>query len=284
MGKLREQMEADLALTGFSELTQRYYVKNVSDFAKHFNRSPAQMGEQEVRAFLLHLIRDRKVSPGAQGNYLSALKFLYRHTLRRPEVVEHIPHPKMPKTLPVVLSKEEVLAVYEAIDSLKYKAIIATLYSAGLRISELLNLRPTDIDSNRMLIHIRGAKGKKDRYVMLSEHLLVLLRQYYRAVDHNGVYLFPGHDPQRPISRTAVYNVLKKAAKSLGLSKKVSMHTLRHCFATHLLEAGGDIRLVQVLLGHASIRSTVRYTQISCEHLSRTKSPWDLLHSPPSDK
>jgi site-specific recombinase XerD len=272
-------MKADLALKGFSPNTRKYYLRHASDFAKHFNRSPAQMGEDEVRAFLLHLVEDRKVSPGVHGNYVSALKFLYRHTLKRPEVVEHIAHPKKPKTLPVVLSKEEVLAVYEAVDSLKYKALIATTYSAGLRISEVCNLRVSDIDSKRMLIHICCGKGKKDRYVMLSEQLLVLLRQYYGALSNKGVYLFTGQHPRRPISRTAVHQVLKKAAKKAGVSKKVSMHTLRHCFATHLLEAGGDIRVVQVLLGHASIRTTIQYTRVSSQHVSRTKSPWDLLHS-----
>ena len=262
MGKLRERMKADLALKNFSPKTQHYYLKHASDFANYFNRSPAQMGEEEVRAFLLHLVEDRKISAGLLSNYVSAVKFLYRHTLKRPEVVEHIPQPKKPKTLPVVLSKQEVLALYEAIDSLKYKALVATTYSAGLRVSEVRRLRVTDIDSQRMLIYVRDGKGKKDRYVMLSEQLLVLLREYYRGLSHKGSYLFSGQDPKRPISRSAVYQVLKKAVKKVGLSKKVSMHTLRHCFATHLLEAGGDIRVVQVLLGHASIRTTIPYTHL----------------------
>jgi site-specific recombinase XerD len=195
-------------------------------------------------------------------------------------VVQHVAHPKKPQLLPDVLTKQEVLALFEAIGSLKYKAIIATTYSAGLRISEVCTLGVTDIDSKRMLIHIRGGKGKKDRYVMLSEQLLVLLRQYYRALPRRGIYLFFGQDPNRPISISAVHRVLKKAVKRAGLSKKVSMHTLRHCFATHLLEAGGDIRVVQVLLGHASIRTTVRYTRVSPLHVGRTQSPWDLLHCP----
>jgi site-specific recombinase XerD len=224
--------------------------------------------------------------------YVSALKFFYKNTLRRPEVVQHVAHPKKPQLLPDVLTKQEVLALFEAIGSLKYKAIIATTYSAGLRISEVCTLGVTDIDSKRMLIHIRGGKGKKDRYVMLSEQLLVLLRQYYRALPRRGIYLFFGQDPNRPISISAVHRVLKKAVKRAGLrvlkkavkraglSKKVSMHTLRHCFATHLLEAGGDIRVMQVLLGHASIRTTVRYTRVSPQHVGRIQSPWDLLHCP----
>lgn len=280
MGKLGERMKADLELKGFSAGTQSYYLRHASDFAKHFNRSPAQMGEEELRAFLLHLAKDRKVSPGYLSNCVSVLKFLYRHTLKRPELIEQIPQPKKAKTLPVVLSKQEVLALYEAIDSLKYKAIMATTYSAGLRVSELRRLQVTDIDTQRMLIHVREGKGKKDRYVMLSEQLVVLLRQYYKSRKKGGPYLFVGNNPQRPLSAGAIHRVLKKAAKKAGLSKKVSMHTLRHSFATHLLEAGGDIRVLQVLLGHGSIRTTVQYTRVSSEHLARTTSPWDLLHPP----
>ena len=280
MGKLRERMKADLELKGFSPGTQNYYLRHASDFAKHFNRSPAQMGEEEVRTFLLHLAKDRKVSAGYLSNCVSALKFLYRHTLKRPEVVEHIPQPKKPKTLPVVLSKQEVLALYEAIDSLKYKAIMATTYSAGLRVSEIRKLQLTDIDGQRMLIHVRDGKGKKDRYVMLSEQLVVLLRQYYKSRKKKGPYLFVGNNAQRPLSAGAIHRVLKMAAKKAGLSKKVSMHTLRHSFATHLLEAGGDIRVLQVLLGHSTIRTTIQYTRVSSQHLARITSPWDLLHPP----
>jgi len=280
MGKLQEQMKDDLVLRGFSVYTQRNYLRCVREFARYFKRSPAEMGEQEVRAFLLHLVQQRKVSAGLHSVYVSALKFFYKNTLRRPEVVEHISHPKKPQLLPDVLTKQEVLALFEAIGSLKYKAIIAATYSAGLRISEVCNLGVSDIDSKRMLIHIRSGKGKKDRYVMLSEQLLLLLRQYYKGLPTRGIYLFFGQDPNRPISISAVHQVLKKAVKRAGLSKKVSMHTLRHCFATHVLEAGGDIRVVQVLLGHASIRTTVRYTRVSSQHVGRTQSPWDLLHCP----
>ena len=281
MGKLRERMKADLALKNFSPKTQHYYLKHASDFANYFNRSPADMGEQEVRAFLLHLVEDRKISAGLLSNYVSAVKFLYRHTLKRPEVIENIPQPKKPHTLPVVLSKQEVLALYEAIDSIKYKALVATTYSAGLRVSEVCSLKLTDIDSKRMLIHIRCGKGKKDRYVMLSEQLLVLLRQYCKELKPKGPYLFPGRNPNGHICTSSAYQLLQKAAKKAGLSKKISMHTLRHSFATHLLEAGGDIRVLQVLLGHKSIRTTTQYTQVSSRHLSRTMSPWDVLD--PSD-
>lgn len=280
MGKLRDQMKADLSLKRYSPHTQRSYLRCVREFARYFMRSPADMGKEELRVFLLHLVEERKVSPGVQGIYLSALKFLYRITLRRPEVVENIPHPKGPKTLPDVLSMEEVLAIFEAIDSLKYKAIIATAYGAGLRISEVCSLRVSDIDSKRMLIHIRSGKGQKDRYVVLGEILLELLRHYYRIVRPKGGYLFPGQKPHRPIATTSVSQVMQKVVRKAGLSKKVTMHTMRHCFATHLLEAGHDLRVIQALLGHASIRTTVRYTRMTDRLLGRVCSPLDSIHIP----
>ena len=235
------------------------------------------MGEKEVRDFLLHLVRDRKASPATQDMYVNALKFLYTVTLKRPEVVKDISHPKRPHTLPVILSPEEVLRIFEAIRSVKYKAIIATAYAAGLRVSEVCGLRIADIDSQRMRIHVRSGKGKKDRYVMLGESLLVLLRQYYKAARPQGEYLFPGQKPQTSYTTTSVNQVLRQVIAETGLSKRVTMHTLRHCFATHLLEAGTDIRILQVLLGHSSIRTTLRYTHITDRLLQKLVSPLDMI-------
>ena len=235
------------------------------------------MGEQEIRDFLLHLVRDRKASPATLDMYVNALKFLYNVTLKRPEVVKGISHPKRPKTLPVILSPEEVLRIFAAIRSVKHKAIIATAYAAGLRISEVCGLRIADIDSQRMRIHVRSGKGKKDRYVMLGESLLALLRQYYQKARPQGEYLFPGYKPHRPICTTAVNQVLRKVVRQTGLTKKVTMHTLRHCFATHLLEAGTDIRILQVLLGHSSIRTTLRYTHITDRLVQKLVSPLDMI-------
>ena len=277
MGKLHDQMKEDLLLKAYSPHTQRAYLGCVRQFVRHYMRSPQEMGEQEVRNFLLHLVRDRNASPATQDMYVNALKFLYAITLKRPEVVKDLSHPKRPKTLPVILSPEEVLRVFAAIRSVKYKAIIAATYAAGLRISEVCSLSVSDIDSQRMRIHIRSGKGKKDRYVMLGESLLVLLRQYYQAVRPQGEYLFPGQKPQSHISTTAVSSVLRKVIRETGLAKKVSMHTLRHCFATHLLEAGTDIRILQVLLGHSSIRTTPRYTHITDRLVQKLVSPLDLI-------
>jgi site-specific recombinase XerD len=239
-------------------------------------RSPAEMGEKEIRAFLLHLVQEQKADPYLQKAYISALKFFYRITLGRPEVVANIPNPKLPKRMPVVLSMGEVLAIFEAIRYIKHKAMIATTYGAGLRISEVCCLRKSDVDSQRMRILIHG-KGKKERYCLLSPMILELLREYYRKVRPKGDWLFPGRNPQKHLSRGSIHQALKIAVKKVGIKKKVSMHSLRHAFATHLLEHGTDIRFVQVLLGHASIRSTMRYTHVSNAALSRIESPWDRL-------
>ena len=278
MGKLHDQMEGDLILKAYSPHTIRAYLRAVQQFVRHYMRSPEEMGETEVRNFLLYLVRDRQASPATQDMYVNALKFLYTITLKRPEAVKGISHPKRPKTLPVILSPEEVLRVFAAIRAVKYKAIIATAYAAGLRISEVCALQVSDIDSQRMRIHVRSGKGKKDRYVMLGESLLALLRQYYQAVRPKGAYLFPGQKPQQHISTTAVSLVLRKVIRETGLSKKVTMHTLRHCFATHLLEAGTDIRILQVLLGHSSIRTTLRYTHITDRLIQKLVSPLDMIH------
>ena len=277
MGKLHDRMKEDLLLKAYSPHTQSAYLRCARHFASHYMRSPEEMGEQEIRGFLLHLVRDRKASPATLDMYVNALKFLYNITLKRPEVVKEISHPKRPKTLPVILSPEEVLRIFEAIRSVKHKAIIATAYAAGLRISEVCGLRIVDIDSQRRRIHVRSGKGKKDRYVMLGESLLALLRQYYQKARPKGEYLFPGQKPHRPICTTAVSQVLRKVIRETGLSKKVTMHTLRHCFATHLLEAGTDIRILQVLLGHSSIRTTLRYTHITDRLVQKLVSPLDMI-------
>ena len=277
MGKLHDRMQEDLLLKAYSPHTQKAYLRCARHFVSHYMRSPEEMGEQEIRDFLLHLVRDRKASPSTLGMYVNALKFLYTVTLKRPAEVEGISHPKRPKTLPVILSPEEVLRVFAAIRSVKHKALIATAYGAGLRISEVCGLRITDIDSQRMRIHVRSGKGKKDRYVMLGQSLLALLRQYYQKARPPGEYLFPGYKPQRPICTTAVNQVLRKVVRQAGLSKKVTMHTLRHCFATHLMETGTDIRIVQVLLGHSSIRTTLRYTHITDRLVQKLVSPLDMI-------
>jgi site-specific recombinase XerD len=236
------------------------------------------MGEPEIRKFLLYLVEERKASPSQAKMFVAGIKFFYRVTLNRPEEVERIPYPKIPKTLPNVLTQEEVAAIINAVESMKYRTIIATTYAAGLRISETCRLHTRgDIDSGRMLIHVRAGKGGKDRYVMLGERLLGLLREYWTQTRPKGLYLFPGQHPDQPISPVSVYQVFKKAVKETSTTKHVTLHTLRHCCATHLAEAHTDIRLIQALLGHGSIRTTSRYTHVSAELIARIKSPFESL-------
>ena len=280
MGKLHDQMRDDLILRAYSPHTRRAYLRCVRHFAKHYMRSPEKMGEREIRDFLLHLVRDRKASPATQDMYVNAIKFFYAHTLKRAEVVKNIAHPKKPKTLPVILSQQEVLSIFERVRSIKYKTIIATAYAAGLRISEACSLRISDIDSQRMRIHVRSGKGKKDRYVMLAESLLALLRQYYKAIRPKGEYLFTGQKPDHHVSTASASLVLSKVIREAGFAKKITMHSFRHAFATHLMEDGTDIRVLQVLLGHSSIRTTLRYTHITDRLVDKLVSPLDKIYQP----
>jgi len=238
------------------------------------------MGEEEVRLFLLHVTKEENASPSVQRAYQNAFKFLYREVLKRPEVVENLKSPKMPTRLPVVFSRQEVVAIFQATPHIKHKATMAIGNGAGLRIGEVARLKKADIDSSRMRIYIREGKGKKDRHSILSPGLLKLLREYYKKAQPKGDWLFPGQKPQNHITRNAIHQSFKKAVKKAGIQKNVSFHSLRHSFATHLLENGTDIRFVQQLLGHTSIRTTVRYTHVSNAYLGTIESPWDGLPKP----
>lgn len=278
MGALRERMAADLRLRGLTENTQKTYLTCVRQFAAHFRRSPAELGEAEIRAFLDHLTRERKASAATRCVYVGALHFLYRVTLGRPHVVSKIPYPRRRESLPDILSPGEVERLLASVRSVKQRAILMAAYGAGLRVSEICSLRTADIDSRRMLIHVRAGKGGKDRYAMLSERLLATLREYWRLARPAGLYLFPGTNPGKPLSTKAVSQMVRQAVARAGIEKKhVTPHVLRHCFATHLLEAGADIRVIQALLGHRSIRTTVRYTLVSRRHLRAVPSPLDTL-------
>ncbi len=277
MTVLRKRMEADLKLRNLSANTQVRYLGCVRKLAAYYMRSPAELTEDEVRGFLLHLREEKKVGPSTQKVYVAAFKFLYGTTLGTPEVVRSLWAPKVPKKLPVVLSGSEVDGLLSAIHSLEYRAVLMTAYGGGLRISEACGLHPEDIDSRRMLVRIRHGKGDHERYVMLSRRLLVVLREYWKAARPPGPWLFPGRDPGRHVSKDSVRKALKAAAVQCGLTKRATPHTLRHSFATHLHESGTDIRTIQVLLGHRSIRTTQLYAQVSTAHIARTTSPLDLL-------
>jgi site-specific recombinase XerD len=237
-------------------------------------RSPEEMGKEEVRDFLIHLRDERKAHPLTINCYVAALKFLYANTLDRPEVVPTWFSPRKPRKLPQILSGKEVEALFDAITSLKYRAALMTTYAAGLRISETCRLQVADVDSERMLLHVREGKGGAERYAMLSSRLLVVLREYWKRARPPRPYLFPGQRPDRPLHPGSVRKVLRKAVEDAGIKRRVTPHQLRHSFATHLLDAGTDIRTIQVLLGHRSITTTQIYAQVSPQ---RTKSPLDLL-------
>jgi site-specific recombinase XerD len=269
-------MIEDMRVRNFSLNTQRIYVDRVAKFAKHFGKSPELLGPEEIRTYQLYLIHNRNASWSMLDQTVCALRFFFRNTLGKEWTIRHIPGPKKPITLPVVLSPDEVSRFFEKIHNLKHRAILMTAYAAGLRVSEVTSLRPSDIDSQRMVIRIEQGKGRKDRYVMLSPNLLELLRAYWKVVRPIGL-LFPGRYPDRPITREAIYKVCLQATKAAGLNKKVTVRALRHCFATHLLEAGANLRVIQILLGHRSLRTTARYTHVSTATLCSTVSPLDLL-------
>lgn len=275
MGDLKEKMSDDLELRCYKPGTCAEYLRCAERFAAHFMRSPAEMGEAEIREHLLS--RKRKAGSGAVKMSVAALKFLYTHTLNRPEEVVRIPWPRTPRPLPDILSGTEVSRLLESLRSVKHRMVAMTAYGTGMRVGEVCSLRASDIDSKRMLVHIRDGKRGRDRYVMLPVRLLLCLREYWKAVRPSGDWLFPGRLPGGHIGPGAVRDAVRKAAGDAGITKRVTPHVLRHSFATHLLESGSDIRTIQVLLGHGSIRTTERYVKVSKAHVGKVKSPLDLL-------
>lgn len=279
MGQLRDRMEGDLLLRGYSPLTRTRYVWCAKRFAAYYQRSPAEMGEAEVRAFLLHLVESGK-SVSIRKLYVAGLKFLYAVTLGRPEAVAGIPWPRVRRPLPDVLSGSEVERLLGAVESRKHRMVLMAAYGAGLRVGEACRLSVADIDSGRGVIHVRDGKGGRDRYVVLPGRLLLALREYWRIERPVGVRLFPGRKCGTCVSPESVRHALRKAVATCGLTKKVTVHALRHAFATHLLEGGTDLRTIQILLGHNSIRTTVGYLHISASRIARTRSPLDVLGTP----
>jgi site-specific recombinase XerD len=277
---LRQRMVDDMTIRNLSPRTREIYTWQVANFAKYFGRSPELLGPEEIRLYQLYLINERHISWAYFNQTVCALRFLYRITLQKEWAIEHLPFPKKPRKLPVVLSMDEVAQFFRALTNIKHRAILMTAYSAGLRTSEVTRLRVTDIDSKRMLIHVQQGKGRKDRFVMLSPCLLELLRTYWK-VERPSNWLFPGQTGDRPISLSAVQDACKQAGKQSGLSKRVTVRALRHSFATHLLESGTNVRTIQILLGHRSLQTTARYTHVSSETIHSTTSPLDLLKPNP---
>lgn len=276
MTPLRQRMLDDMRVRNFSPHTLRAYVHAIAGYARHFGTSPDLLGIEDARTYLLFLIHERHVSPSTLGLAHCALRFFYRVTLGRQWPAELLPLPKRQDKLPIILSLSEVEVLFAAVRHIKHRAILMTIYATGLRVSEACHLRVTDIDSQRMVVRVHQGKNRKDRYVMLSEVLLDALRAYWKA-ERPKVWLFPNPRRDEPMSIDSVHNMCVRSAERAGLAKRVTPQTLRHCFATHLLEAGANIRIIQLLLGHRSLHTTARYTHVSRESICAVTSPLDRL-------
>jgi integrase/recombinase XerD len=278
---LRRRMLEELQRRNYSPSTARGYILAVKQFAEYFGKSPGKMGAEEIRRFQLYLLKEKKLAPGTVEIRMSALRFLYRKTLKRRDLAyDDLIFPKTPRKLPVVLSPEEVTRLIEAAPNLMYRTLLMLLYSTGIRRTEASLLKVSDIDSERRVIHIRQGKGSRDRDVPLSPKLLEALREYWRWKKPK-VYLFPSTPGHRglegPISDKVVWNACKIAASKAGIKKRIGPHTLRHTFATHLLEAGADLRTIQLLLGHQELKHTTIYLHLSQRHLHAAVNPLDQI-------
>lgn len=281
MGKMRQAMVEEMRLHGLSEGTIGMYTGVVRRLVQFHRRPAEQLGAEEVRCFLLYLIQEKKLAASTVSQTACGLKFFYREVLKRPIEVENIPCQKRPRKLPAVLSPAEMVQLIGAAKTLKDRAVMMSLYAAGLRLGEVIHLQIPDIDSKAMQIHVREGKGRKDRNVILSPRLLGSLRDYYR-VYRPSLWLFYGREKDRQLAPWSVQRLVASAARRAGISKSVSPHTLRHSFATHLLEQGVELRYIQELLGHESYRTTLLYTQVSPQALSRVVSPLDGLDLAPA--
>jgi integrase/recombinase XerD len=276
MTPLRQRFIEDMQLRGLAPTTQRSYLHYVAEYAKFYNTSPEHLDLEAIRQYQLYLLNERRLSPESINTFASAVQFLYQKTLEMPWGSACFPRVKRPERLPVVLSPEEVEHFFRHVPSLKYRAVLMACYGAGLRISEAVALRIVDIDSRRHLIRVQQGKGAKDRYAMLSPRLLAVLRVYWRAARPRN-WLFPSWRQERHLTSNAVSQACRDASQQSGLRKRITAHTLRHSFATHLLENGTDVRVIQVLLGHSRIDTTARYAAVSPQVVACAISPLDRL-------
>ncbi len=282
MGRLRDRMEQDLILKQLAPSTRRNYLLYCRRLAVHYGRSPEELEETEVREFLLYLIQVEQVSYATYRQVIAALRFLYSVTLGRPGVVQNIPFPRHRRnSFPEVLSQEQILKLFSTLRRVKYRALLMTCYAAGLRISEACRLKVDDIDSERMVLRVRYAKGGKQRYTVLSPKLLQILREYWKQ-DRPDDWLFPGQGKSGHVTPETVRRVFRRASEEIGLGRWCTPHTLRHSFATHLLERGTELVVIQALLGHNMLKTTAGYTHVRTDHISQVTSPFDAL--PPSPK
>ncbi|MFQ5700120.1 MAG: tyrosine-type recombinase/integrase [Myxococcota bacterium] len=271
-------MTDDLRIRNYATRTIETYIGRVARFAQHFGRSPERLGPEHIRSYQLFLIEEKKASWAVFNQTVCALRFLYETTLGRADVIQHIPFPKQPRKLPVVLSVDEVERFLQAVSNLKHRTVLETMYASGVRLSEALNLRVGDLDSSRSLIRVEQGKGRKDRYTLLSSTLLERLRDYWKRCRPSS-YLFPGQRADQPLSPTVIQRACPIARLEARISKRVTTHTMRHCFATHLLEAGVDLRTIQVLMGHGSLNTTARYLHIVSGAVQSRRGAVDLLQA-----
>ncbi len=276
MGVLRDQMLRELRLRRYAPATQKAYLEAVVGLTKHFRIAPDQLSAQQVQDYLLYLMMERKLHWNSVNTICSGLTFFYTQTLKRPDIAAAMPLRRTPRQLPEVLSAEELQALFAAAGNQQQRALLMTAYGGGLRVSEVVRLRPRDIDSQRMMIRVVAGKRARDRYTLLSVRLLEELRAYWRAY-RPLTWLFPGRDPAKPFNDDKAREVFNRAKAKAGIHKAGSIHLLRHCFATHLLEAGVDLRTIQILMGHASIDSTIWYLHLTRKKLDATQNPLDLL-------
>jgi integrase/recombinase XerD len=277
---LRKIMLEELQRRNYAQTTVKAYVRIVQEFANHFHQSPDKLGPQHLRQYQAYLFQEKRLDAGTVQQHVAALRFFYIKTLKRRYLLEDIPRPKRRRKLPEVLSPEEVVRLIDSASNLFHRAMLMTLYSTGVRRAELCRLQVNDIDSQRMMVHIRQGKGGHDRDVPLSEKLLETLRVYWRWMKPKR-YLFPGTvknwRADVPLTTKVPWQACRQAAKRAGIIKRIGPHTLRHCFATHLLEAGADLRTIQVLLGHRKIEHTTIYLHLSRKHLTAVANPLDKL-------
>jgi site-specific recombinase XerD len=271
----------EIARRNYSKATTRAYLRVLNDLEVYFQRPPERLGPEQIREYTAHLVRDRKLSNNTVNQRVGALRFYYFKVLKKRWGGEEMPYPKKSVRLPVIWSPDEVARFIEAAPTAFYRTILMTLYATGLRRAEVAALKLTDVDSARMVLHVQEGKGRRDRDVVLSPHLLEELRQHYRRLRRKpAVWLFPGgthHTADTPITEKVVWHACRRAAQRAGVDKPLHPHTLRHCFATHLVEAGADLRTVQLLLGHSDLRETMLYIHLSRRHVAATASPLDSL-------
>jgi len=276
MGILRDRMIEEMKLRNFSAATQKSYLYTVTRLAKYYRRPPDQLDREEIRSFLVHLTTERKLSPNTMTGFICGLRFFYNETLGWDETKLFIPPRKKSSSLPEVFSPSEVVRLIDAARGLKQRVLLMTAYSAGLRVGELVKLKIIDIDAARMTIRVKQGKGGKDRYAILSHNLLTELRTYWKRY-RPSIWLFPNRAKNGPLSRNEAWHIFNQAKRRAGIKKGRGIHTLRACFATHLLEAGVDLRSIQFLLGHSSILSTQRYLRLQPQNRGSTVSPLDML-------